>query len=303
MKKDFNQEVKEIREGVNKSIFQFEIKKLNANIDTTVVKSFGDEWEKFFHFSEEEISQIGKQYFDIIDERMVNKSTYGIDIGCGTGRWTKYLSSKIGFMEALDPSEAIYSAEKLLGTSPNVRFSQASIDNIPFMDETFDFAMSIGVLHHVPDTTKAMRDCVKKVKIGGWFYTYLYYNLENRSIIHKILLTIVTGFRFIISRLPSFLKKMICDLIAITIYLPIIIFGRLLKFSGFRSLAIKLPLSFYQDKTFFIIRNDALDRFGTKLEQRFSKAEIQEIMKAAGLSNVVFSDKEPLYHAVGKRIF
>lgn len=45
----------------------------------------------------------------------------------------------------------------------------ASTDNIPFNDETFDFGMSIGVLHHIPNTQKALRDCVKKIKMGDTF--------------------------------------------------------------------------------------------------------------------------------------
>ncbi|MFX8809228.1 class I SAM-dependent methyltransferase, partial [Acinetobacter baumannii] len=89
---------------------------------------------------------------------------YGIDIGCGTGRFTKFLSDRIGFIEAIDPSEAIFVADKLLSEIQNVRLSMASTDNIPFNDETFDFGMSIGVLHHIPNTQKALRDCVKKIK-------------------------------------------------------------------------------------------------------------------------------------------
>jgi len=205
-------------------------------------------------------------------------------------------------MEAIDPSSAIFSANKLLDKKDNIRISQASVDNIPFEDETFDFAMSIGVLHHVPDTARAMRDCVKKVKIGGWFYVYLYYNLENRSILFKTLLNCITILRFFISRLPSFLKKIICDFIALFIYLPVVFLGRIMNAFGLKGFAKKMPLSFYQNKTFFVIRNDALDRFGTKLEQRFSRNEITEMMNSVGLSEIRFSDNEPLYHVIGKRI-
>ena len=46
-----------------------------------------------------------------------------------------------------------------------------------------------------------------------------------------------------------------------------------------------------------MLANDALDRFGTSLEQRFSKAEITEMLRAADfdLSTLVFSDLEPLW--------
>ena len=64
----------------------------------------------------------------------------------------------------------------------------------------------------------------------------------------------------------------------------------------------KIPLSYYVGKSLNIIRNDALDRFGTPLEQRFSKKEIKQMMENSGLSEITFSEKEPYWHAVGKRI-
>jgi len=60
-----------------------------------------------------------------------------------------------------------------------------------------------------------------------------------------------------------------------------------------------MPLSFYRDRTFYVMRNDALDRFGTKLEQRFSRREIAGMMRAAGLDEVRFSEKPPFWCAVG----
>ncbi|MFX9012114.1 hypothetical protein ABTN18_20605, partial [Acinetobacter baumannii] len=67
-------------------------------------------------------------------------------------------------------------------------------------------------------------------------------------------------------------------MIALVIYMPLILLGRGLKKCRLNKIAQKLPLSSYQDYTFFIIRNDALDRFGTTLEQRFSKQQILVIM-------------------------
>jgi ubiquinone/menaquinone biosynthesis C-methylase UbiE len=295
----FNQIPKKELESGDRKIYLFETPA--GNIDNTVVDSFGEEWKKFNHFSEAELENFGKMYFDILEEKMVNKNTYGIDIGCGTGRFTKYLADKIGFMEAVDPSEAIFVADKLLAGKKNVRLSMASTDNIPFDNETFDFGMSIGVLHHIPDTQKALKDCVKKIKTGGYFYIYLYYNLDNRGKLFKYLLSLATGIRKRTSVFPLKLKKITCDIIAIFIYMPFVLSGRLLKTFGLKSLAEKLPLSGYQDQTFFVIRNDALDRFGTSLEHRFSKKEIEEMMKNAGLDNITFSENIPYWHAVGKR--
>ena len=63
-----------------------------------------------------------------------------------------------------------------------------------------------------------------------------------------------------------------------------------------------MPLSAYHNKSFFIIRNDALDRFGTRLEQRFSAKQIVEMMENAGLTNIVISHGAPYYHAIGKKL-
>ena len=272
------------------------------NIDNKVVQGFGEEWLKFKNFSDSEIDSIAADYFDIIKENMVNSDTYGMDIGCGTGRWTRFLSKKAGFIEAVDPSSAIFSAAHLLNDSLNVRLTQASVETLPFKDETFDFAMSIGVLHHIPDTQKAMQDCVKKVKPGGFFYTYLYYNFEERGKIFHTLFKISNALRKKVSQLPSNAKKVTCDIFAVIFYMPFILLSRILKILGLKNLALRIPLSEYADKSFFVIRNDSLDRFGTSLEQRFSKNQIIEMMKNSGLDEIIISDGPPYYHAIGKKI-
>jgi hypothetical protein len=50
------------------------------------------------------------------------------------------------------------------------------------------------------------------------------------------------------------------------------------------------PLSQYRNNSFYTMRTDALDRFGTQLEQRFTKVEIQQMMENCGLENITFSE-------------
>ena len=47
------------------------------------------------------------------------------------------------------------------------------------------------------------------------------------------------------------------------------------------------------------MKTDALDRFGTRLEHRFTKDEIYRMMDKAGLTEIKFSDKIPYWVAVG----
>ena len=84
--------------------------------------------------------------------------------------------------------------------------------------------------------------------------------------------------------------------------MPFVLISRLLRIIGVSSkIRSRIPLYSYERASFFIIRNDALDRFGTPLEQRFSKKQIGEMMQKAGLHYIVFSEKAPYWHAVGKK--
>jgi len=55
------------------------------------------------------------------------------------------------------------------------------------------------------------------------------------------------------------------------------------------------PLTWYRNESFYILRTDALDRFGTRLEQRFTKTEISSMLDHAGFERIEFSDREPFW--------
>jgi len=275
---------------------------LGSNIDLTTVESFGEEWNAFHHFDDAELKKIGDTYFDIITPAMLGPDKIAADFGCGTGRWSKYMHDKVGAVAAIDPSDAVLAAGQLLQDTPNVHLYKASIDNLPFADNYFDFGFSLGVLHHIPDTARAMQACVEKIKPGGHFLVYLYYKLDNRGRLYRMLFGLSDLIRRVVCKMPSWLKKFTCNMMAIFFYMPFVLFSRLLKLLGVpQKFRAKIPLHAYENTSFYIIRNDALDRFGTPLEQRFSKAEIQQMMEKAGLGDIVFSNQSPFWHAVGKK--
>ncbi len=300
MKTNYNKQPLQRITSNGREISIFEIS--GSNIDEKVVEEFGEEWLKFHEFSDEMISKSVGEYFDILNDKIINKNTYAIDIGCGSGRWTKVMALRAGFIEAVDPSNAIFAADRLLKNIENVRLTKASINTLPFNDETFDFAMSVGVLHHIPDTRQAMKDCVRKIKPGGYFYTYIYHDISHKGFITRTAFAISDTLRRIISRLPAALKKFICDIIAALVYLPLVSISRFVNWLGLKRIAKKIPLADYSNKAFFVMRNDALDRFGTRLEQRFTREQVEEMMKSAGLDEIVISDGTPYWHGVGKKL-
>jgi SAM-dependent methyltransferase len=273
-----------------------------TNIDQKTVSSFGEEWKAFHGFDEKDLKLTGDMYFDIVTDEMLNDQSSVIDIGCGSGRFIKYLDGRYKKIVGMDPSQAIFATDELLGENDKVELVMASTDNIPFPDSHFDFGYSLGVLHHIPDTAKALNDSVKKIRRGGYFLLYLYYKLENRPFYFKVLYWLSNLIRLVVSKLPTTLKKWICNFLAVIFYMPFILLCRLLRFLGVPDKVRKhIPLQAYERQSFYIIRNDSLDRFGTPLEQRFSRKEIQAMMEEAGLSDIIFSEKIPYWHAVGKK--
>ena len=102
-----------------------------------------------------------------------------------------------------------------------------------------------------------------------------------------------------ISRLPHPLKITITSALAALVYWPLARAARLLEKLGFSF--DHIPLAFYRDKPFYVLRTDAYDRFATRLEQRFSKPEIEAMLLKAGFTDIRFSDREPYWCAVGIR--
>ncbi len=272
------------------------------NIDRKTVESFGEEWSKYKHFEFSEIESAAKEYFDIVPEGLLTHKTKVLDLGCGSGRWSLYIADQVGEVEAIDPSNAVIGASQLLADKKNVRVTQAAVSNIPFADQSFDFLLCLGVLHHIPDTTKALSDAMQKVKPGGHALLYFYYNLENRSWFYKSLFSATDLIRRIISRMPSGLKRFSCDVIAIMIYTPLIWLAKLIRMISPRSpFYQKIPLSYYINKPFRIARNDALDRFGTPLEQRFSRSEIRNMLEQCGCDEITFSENMPYWHCLARK--
>jgi hypothetical protein len=79
------------------------------------------------------------------------------------------------------------------------------------------------------------------------------------------------------------------------VYWPLARLSKILRNVGVDT--ANIPLHHYEDMPFVMLANDALDRFGTSLEQRFNKTEIIEMLRYSNfdLTTLVFSEKEPYW--------
>jgi ubiquinone/menaquinone biosynthesis C-methylase UbiE len=275
----------------------------NDNVDLKVARGFGEEWSTFRqdedHLSEAQRRDIFDDYFRIFPWGMLPPGGgTGIDVGCGTGRWSMLVAPRVGHLHLLDASpDALAVARQNLKAANNVSFHSASVAAIPLPDASLDFAYSLGVLHHVPDTQAAIEAIAGKLKPGAPFLVYLYYALDNRPGWYRALWRASNAGRLVISRLPHPLRYVVSQTIAALVYWPLARTATLLSRLGRSPRA--LPLSYYADKSFYVMRTDAYDRFCTRLEKRFTRPEIEAMLERAGFADIRFSESEPFWCAVG----
>jgi ubiquinone/menaquinone biosynthesis C-methylase UbiE len=273
--------------------------KKSQNIDLNTVESFGDEWGRFDQtgMSEEEAKKIFEGYFSIFEWDNLPDNPIGFDMGCGSGRWAKWVAPKVSKLHCIDPSNALEIAKKNLNAYDNIHYHKASVDSVELEDSSQDFGYSLGVLHHIPNTAEAIQSCSKLLKPKAPMLLYLYYAFDNRSFIFKLIWQTSNFLRRLIHPLPSGLKHFVTDVIATLIYWPLAKFSKVLSKIGVSSKNI--PLSFYQHHSFYTMRTDARDRFGTPLEQRFSKDQIYSMMENAGFEKIQFCNHEPYWCVIG----
>lgn len=185
----------------------------------STAERFGEEWNQFSTLTNE----YENQFLDWIKpvERGFFRDKVVLDAGCGKGRHVLY-ANKFGAKTVIgiDLSHAVDAAFVNTGRLPNVHIIQADIYNLPFKP-VFDYAYSLGVLHHTPDPKKSFLCMVDKVKPGGSASAWVYGREGNGWIIY-----IVNPIRKITSVLPLFVTKSIAYMMTVVLQLLLVLLYR-----------------------------------------------------------------------------
>ena len=275
---------------------------MRSNSDAETVRGFGEEWSQFDQSDLRMVEQqsLFDRYFRVFPWETLPRDAAGFDMGCGSGRWARLVAPRVRLLICIDASEAALEvAKRSLKDQPNCEFRLASVDDLDLDDASMDFGYSLGVLHHIPDTAAGIRSCVQKLKPGAPFLLYVYYALENRPRWYRTVWRATDLVRRFVSRLPFKSRYLLTQGIAALVYYPLARFSLLLEKTGISVSGI--PLSSYRKCSFYSMRTDALDRFGTRLEKRYTKNEIRSMMQAAGLERISFNNSSPYWCAIGYR--
>lgn len=200
-------------------------------------ENFGWQWTHFTQADE----KYNEQFLGWIQPVKPDffKGKIVLEGGCGKGRHTS-LAANWGAAEVIgiDLSAAVESAFQATRHLPNAHIVQADIFKLP-LKKAFDFAFSVGVLHHTPDPQKAFVSLAGKVKKGGHLSAWIY-GAENNEWITSYIDPIRVGFTSKINQ-PTLYQ--LSKLPTLGVYLASKLIYRPLN-KGAKSLASKL---FYND--------------------------------------------------------
>ena len=172
-------------------------------------RNFGWQWTRFTQEDERYADQFLGWLQPVKPDFFRGKIV--LEAGCGKGRHTK-LVAEWGAQEivGVDLGDGVESAFELTKNLSNAHIVQADIFNLPFK-RAFDYAFSVGVLHHTPDPKKSFVSLAAKVKSGGHVSAWIY-GAENNEWITRFVNPVRESFTskldlpmlFLLSAVPTF---------------------------------------------------------------------------------------------------
>jgi SAM-dependent methyltransferase len=139
---------------------------------------FGWQWQHFTQQDERYAEQFLGWIAPVTAEFFRDKVV--LEGGCGKGRHTQ-LAARWGARDVIgiDLSVAVETAFAATRALPNAHIIQADIYHLP-LARKFDYAFSVGVLHHLPDPRAGFHALASKVKPGGHVSAWIY-GAENNE--------------------------------------------------------------------------------------------------------------------------
>lgn len=211
----------------------------------------------------------------------------GLDAGCGFGRHIYHAAQYGAEMVGVDFSRAIESSHGNTKHLPNVHLVQADIYALPFSPGTFDFAYSVGVLHHLPDPPRATAAVGAMVKPGGTLFIWVY--SKKRRIANLLLETV----RVVTSRLPHAFVNLLSFAGAavdrVFFIAPYHLAGRLPLLGQLAASLTPARIKMYSEYPFQVLHADWFDRLAAPIRFYYDESGAKELLQAADVASAQVS--------------
>jgi SAM-dependent methyltransferase len=161
-------------------------------METKSIDEVRNFWESHpLHTIEFQNSTPDKDFFESADkmrwsdnEKWAEKDFYNfenpgslLDAGCGIGVFTRYYARKGFQVTAVDLTQnALDFTNKSLSLyNLNAQVHLASVESLPFKNNSFDYVVSNGVIHHTPNPAIAAKEFLRVLKPNGIASVAIYY--------------------------------------------------------------------------------------------------------------------------------
>jgi SAM-dependent methyltransferase len=260
---------------------------LSREVERTV-DAFGYQWERANALLKDTRFSAPDVFLDFVrplqGEWLRGKRV--LDAGCGFGRFAiAAIHFGAAFVVGVDLSDAVDVAFANTRGLSNVLIVQADLFRLP-LKSTFDYAFSVGVLHHTPDPRGAFLQVVSKIVPGGSMSAWVYGRENNGWIIH-----VANPVRRLTSRLPKPLLLALSYAAALPLFaLTHGIYGPLARRRA------RLPWLFYFDYFVFLsqfgYREHAFvifDHAAPAIAEYIARGDFEQWFEAAGLERIVIT--------------
>lgn len=155
-----------------------------SDTEERTARAFGYEWTHYDELDE----RYRQQFLDWIGpvEPAFFQGRAVLEGGCGKGRHS-VLAAEFGALDvvSIDLGVAVDAAFQNTRRLQNVHIVQADLKRPP-VRPVFDYAFSIGVLHHLPVPEEGFRALVSRLKPGGNISAWVYGREGNGWIVHVV---------------------------------------------------------------------------------------------------------------------
>jgi SAM-dependent methyltransferase len=208
---------------------------------------------------------------------------FGLDAGCGEGRYTYCLAESGAEVIGLDLSEAASLAYLRNRANPRAHIVQGSIYRPPFRRGIFDFVFSTGVLHHLPDPRLGFEALVPLLHPGGSMHIWVY-GLRQMSFVYRLShLTFLRGLGNRLSPRASYLVSM-----PVALGLHALVFSPIRLVARFPRLRSRFSpqLRELAGLPFKMHVAEVHDRIGVPITHYLTEAEVRAWHEHAGLEQI-----------------
>ncbi|MBF6452862.1 class I SAM-dependent methyltransferase [Nocardia cyriacigeorgica] len=104
------------------------------------------------------------------DSLRLHKAHRVLDIACGPGNFTRYLSERLpedGYAVGVDYSPPMLARAVADNAGPRVGYLRGDARFLPFADGSFDAVCCFGALYLIPDPLAAAREMIRVLAPGG----------------------------------------------------------------------------------------------------------------------------------------